>query len=66
MAAMRVVPALDEVEHRDARLGLGLEAPRAEQLAFQGGKDPDLESGRGDGAGYSAPRGNGFNVAALM
>ena len=29
---MGVVPALDEIEDRDAGLGLGLEAPPAEQL----------------------------------
>jgi hypothetical protein len=31
---MRVIPAVDEVEHRHARLGLGFEAGAVEQLAF--------------------------------
>src|SRR5262245_60296623 len=35
MTPMRVVPAFDELEHRDLRLGLVLEAPPLEQLAFQ-------------------------------
>src|SRR5579875_1544446 len=39
MAAVGVVPSLDEIKDRDARLGLGLEAPPAEQFAFQGGEE---------------------------
>src|SRR5260221_7695857 len=38
VAAMRVVPALDEVEDRHPRLDLGLELAPVEQLAFQGGE----------------------------
>jgi hypothetical protein len=33
---MWVVPAFDELEHRDARFGLGLERHAVGQLAFQG------------------------------
>src|ERR1700676_3094461 len=33
---MRVLPALDELEHRHPRLDLGLEAAAREQFAFQG------------------------------
>src|SRR5271167_2445373 len=33
---MRVVPALDELEHRHPRVDLGLEAAARQQLAFQG------------------------------
>jgi len=36
---MRVVPALDEIEDRHARLGLGLEGSPVEQLAFEGGEE---------------------------
>src|SRR5271156_2365470 len=36
---MRVVPALDEVEDRQARLDLGLEAAPVEQLAFERGEE---------------------------
>src|SRR5579875_2823609 len=39
MAAVGVVPSLDEIKDRAARLGLGLEAPPAEQFAFQGGEE---------------------------
>jgi hypothetical protein len=39
MAAMRVVPALDEVEDRHTRLDLGLEAAPVEQLAFERGEE---------------------------
>ncbi len=38
MTAMRIVPALDEIEDRQPRLDLGLEAAALEQLAFQGGE----------------------------
>jgi hypothetical protein len=38
MAAVRVVPALDEVEHGHARLELGLEAPPLQEVALQGGE----------------------------
>jgi hypothetical protein len=38
MAAMRVVPALDEIEDRHPRLDLGLEASPVEQFAFERGK----------------------------
>lgn len=34
MPAMRVVPALDELEDGHLRLGLALEAPTIQQLAF--------------------------------
>lgn len=36
---MKVVPAPDEIEDRQARLDLGLEAPAREQLAFERGKE---------------------------
>src|SRR5208282_5165272 len=36
MTPMWVVPALDELEQRHARIGWGLEAAAREQLAFQG------------------------------
>ena len=36
---MRVVPALDELEHGHTRLDLGLEAAPAEQLAFERGEE---------------------------
>ncbi len=35
---MRVVPALDELEHLPARLGLGAEAVASEELALQRGE----------------------------
>ena len=36
---MRVVPTLDEVEHRHAGLDLGFETLAVEQLAFEGGEE---------------------------
>jgi hypothetical protein len=36
MAAMRVVPAFDEIEHRRAGLDLGFETLAVEQLALEG------------------------------
>src|ERR1700730_11243646 len=39
MAAMRVVPTLDEVEHHHAGLDLGFETLAVEQLAFEGGEE---------------------------
>src|ERR1039458_1589626 len=39
VAAVRIVPALDEVEDRHSCLGLSLEAAAGEQFAFQGGKE---------------------------
>ena len=39
MAAMRVVPTLDEIEHRHAGLDLGFETLAVEQLAFEGGEE---------------------------
>jgi hypothetical protein len=38
VAALRVVPALDELEDRHARLDLSAEAAAVEQLAFEGGE----------------------------
>src|SRR5689334_1311597 len=38
MTAARVIPAFDEIEHRHARLDLGLEAATLEQLAFERGE----------------------------
>jgi hypothetical protein len=32
---MGIVPALDELEHRRARVGLGMETATVEQLAFK-------------------------------
>ena len=39
MAAMGIVPALDEIKQRHAGLDLGLEAAAVEQLAFEGGEE---------------------------
>ena len=39
MAPVRVVPALDEVEDRDARLIVVTETSSIEQLAFQRGEE---------------------------
>src|ERR1700704_1638931 len=39
MTASRVVEALDELEHRDPRLGLSLEPTPVEKLAFQRGEE---------------------------
>ena len=36
---MRVVPALDELEHRYSRLGWGLKAAARQRFAFQGRKE---------------------------
>ncbi len=36
VTAARVVKGFDELEHRDPRLGLGLEAAPVEKLALQG------------------------------
>src|ERR1700757_283231 len=38
MTAVRVIPALDEIEHRHACLGLSLETVALEQLAFERGE----------------------------
>src|SRR6266851_9891533 len=39
MAAMEVVPALDELKHGHARFALGFEAAAVEQFAFERGKE---------------------------
>src|SRR6201986_1922070 len=39
MTASRVVEALEELEHRDPRLGLSLEPTSVEKLAFQRGEE---------------------------
>jgi hypothetical protein len=39
VAAVRVVPSLDEIEHRHAGLALGLEPAAVEQLAFERGEE---------------------------
>src|SRR5713101_8642978 len=39
MAAMGVVPALDELKHGHARFDLGFEAAAVEQFAFERGKE---------------------------
>ena len=39
MTPVWIVPALDEVEERPARLGRGPEALSVEQFAFHGGKE---------------------------
>jgi len=39
VAAVRVVPSLDEIEHRHAGLDLGLEPAAVEQLAFERGEE---------------------------
>src|ERR1700686_2354688 len=39
MTAARVVEALDELEHRDPRLGLRLEPTPVEKLAFKRGEE---------------------------
>src|SRR5712691_8386395 len=39
MAAMEVVPALDELKHGHARFALGFEAAAVEQFAFERGEE---------------------------
>ena len=39
VAVVRVVPSLDEIEHRHAGLDLGLEPAAVEQLAFERGEE---------------------------
>ncbi len=39
MAAMGIIEAFDEIEHRHARLSLGLEVAAGEQLALERGEE---------------------------
>jgi len=65
---MRVVPALDPLEHRHLGIRLALEAPPIEHLTFQGGEEalrhrvvvgvPD-RSHRGHDTGFPAPLAEG-------